>query len=47
MLSLVMTEVERKANDPLPVGQRAPRRGALFIAMRATDPLQDLLYFHP
>jgi hypothetical protein len=25
MLSLVMTEVERMANDPLPVAQRPPR----------------------
>jgi len=25
MLALVMTEVERMANDPLPVAQRAPR----------------------
>jgi hypothetical protein len=29
MLSLVMTEVERMANDPLPLAQRAPRIGAL------------------
>ena len=29
MLSLVMTEVERIANDPLPVAQRAPRIAAL------------------
>jgi hypothetical protein len=29
MLSLVMTEVERMANDPLPVGQRPPRIAAL------------------
>jgi hypothetical protein len=29
MLSLVMAEVERMANDPLPVGQRAPRIAAL------------------
>ena len=29
MLSLVMTEVERMANDPLPVAQRAPRIAAL------------------
>ena len=29
MLSLVMTEVERMANDPLPVAQRPPRIAAL------------------
>ena len=29
MLSLVMTEVERMANDPLPVAQRPPRITAL------------------
>jgi hypothetical protein len=29
MLSLVMTEVERMANDPLPVAQRLPRIAAL------------------
>jgi hypothetical protein len=29
MLSLVMAEVERMANDPLPVAQRAPRIAAL------------------
>ena len=29
MLSLVMGEVERMANDPLPVAQRAPRIAAL------------------
>jgi hypothetical protein len=29
MLSLVMTEVERMANDPLPMAQRAPRVAAL------------------
>jgi hypothetical protein len=29
MLSLVMTEVERMANDPLPVAQRSPRIAAL------------------
>ena len=29
MLSLVMTEVERIANDPLPVAQRPPRIAAL------------------
>ena len=28
-LSLVMAEVERMANDPLPVAQRAPRIAAL------------------
>jgi hypothetical protein len=29
MLSLVMTEVERMANDPLPVAKRPPRIAAL------------------
>jgi hypothetical protein len=29
MLSLVMAEVERMANDPLPVAERAPRIAAL------------------
>jgi hypothetical protein len=29
MLSLVMTEVERMANDPLPLAQRPPRISAL------------------
>jgi hypothetical protein len=29
MLALVMAEVERMANDPLPVAQRAPRIAAL------------------
>jgi hypothetical protein len=29
MLALVMGEVERMANDPLPVAQRAPRIAAL------------------
>jgi hypothetical protein len=37
MLRLVMTEVERMANDPLPVVQRAPRIGV--ARLRALPPL--------
>jgi hypothetical protein len=40
MLSLVMTEVERMANDPLPVAQRAPRIAALE---RELDELQRMI----
>jgi hypothetical protein len=40
MLALVMGEVERMANDPLPVAQRPPRIAALERALeRAPDEL--------
>jgi hypothetical protein len=43
MLSLVMTEVERMANDPLPVAQRPPRIAALEREMEGLRRVEEVL----
>jgi len=43
MLSLVMGEVERMANDPLPVAQRAPRVAALARELDELSRVEELL----
>jgi len=43
MLSLVMGEVERMANDPLPVAQRAPRITALELALEDLSRAEEVL----
>jgi hypothetical protein len=43
MLSLVMTEVERMANDPLPVAQRPPRIAALERELEELHRVEEAL----
>ena len=43
MLSLVMTEVERMANDPLPVAQRPPRIAALERELDELHRVEEVL----
>jgi hypothetical protein len=43
MLSLVMTEVERMANDPLPVAQRPPRIAALERELEELHRIEEAL----
>jgi hypothetical protein len=43
MLSLVMTEVERMANDPLPVAQRPPRIAALERELEELHRVEEVL----
>jgi hypothetical protein len=43
MLSLVMTEVERMANDPLPLAQRAPRVAALERELDELHRVEEVL----
>jgi hypothetical protein len=43
MLALVMTEVERMANDPLPVAQRAPRIAALQRELDELHRVEEVL----
>jgi len=43
MLALVMGEVERMANDPLPVAQRAPRIAALERELDDLSRVEELL----
>ena len=43
MLSLVMAEVERMANDPLPVGQRAPRIAGLERELDKLHRVEEVL----
>ena len=43
MLSLVMGEVERMANDPLPVAQRAPRIAVLERQLDKLHRLEEVL----
>ena len=42
-LSLVMAEVERMANDPLPVAQRPPRIAALERELDALHRVEEAL----
>jgi hypothetical protein len=43
MLALVMGEVERMANDPLPVAQRAPRIAALQRELEELHRVEEVL----
>jgi hypothetical protein len=43
MLALVMGEVERMANDPLPVAQRAPRVAALERELDKLHRVEEML----
>ena len=43
MLTLVMGEVERMANDPLPVAQRPPRIAALERALDELHRVEETL----
>jgi hypothetical protein len=43
MLSLVMTEVTRMANDPLPVAQRPPRIAALERELDELHRIEEVL----
>ena len=43
MLALVMGEVERMANDPLPVAQRPPRIAALERALDELHRVEEAL----
>src|SRR4029077_14425886 len=43
MLALVMTEVERMANDPLPMAQRAPRVAALERELEELHRVEEAL----
>ena len=43
MLSLVMTEVERIANDPLPVAQRSSRIAALDRELEELHHIEEAL----
>jgi hypothetical protein len=43
MLSFVMTEIERMANDPLPMAQRAPRVAALERELDELHRVEEVL----
>jgi hypothetical protein len=43
MLALAMGEVERMANDPLPVAQRAPRIAALERELEEVHRVEEVL----
>jgi hypothetical protein len=43
MLALAMGEVERMANDPLPVAQRAPRIAALERELEELHRVEEVL----
>jgi hypothetical protein len=47
MLVLVMGEVERMANDPLPVAQRAPRAATLKRELDELHRVEEALVVAP